>query len=61
MKRVIENNILVPMVVLGHLLQPGQSRDVDVPDELSSAVPEGSPLPAGAEQHPAADLEPLKA
>lgn len=60
MKRVIENNSLVPMVVLGHLLQPGQCRDVDVPDELASAVPEGSPEPAGKAPPEEADSQHLK-
>lgn len=57
MKRVISNDSLVPTIVLGHLLQPGQSRDVDVPDELVSAIPEGSPpaVNAPAQSSPEGD------
>lgn len=46
MKRTIENTTLVPIIVAGHMIPPGQSRDVDIPDELASSIPDGSPAPA---------------
>jgi hypothetical protein len=58
MKRVITNDTLVPLFVMGYLLQPGQSRDVEVPDELASAVPEGSPEPVDPNEANTVDLPP---
>lgn len=48
MKRTIENTTMVAMFVAGHMIPPGESRDVEVPDELASAVPDGSPQPVEA-------------